>query len=314
MLVVSLKGYSQRELTDANRLYESYSYFLAIEKYKEALDKKITLEATMRVADCYRLIENTIKAEEWYKKTMEFKSYPTDVIYFYAQALRENGKYRLAQKQFEEYRRKAESQDQKEAADKFIESCRVAIEYIENPEEYRIINVSDLNSPNSDFSPTLYQGGVVFASDRVNPLMGEAIYGWTGEPYIKIYYSKPFDKNYPEGKWSTPQLFSSVFNENYHDGPAVFNKKENVIFFNRTSDLNLYKLSKSQRKSLDLSENDKTYGYTNKVQIFSSTKVTSLGLNLLLSVRFAKACATIDALPLDLPFQRLFSKSIVPSR
>ena len=84
--------------------YENFDYTLAIEEYNEVFAKKEpTLQGAQRLADAYRLTGQTAKAEEWYAKVLvDPKAEPINIFY-YAEALRSNGKYFEAKTQYQNY-------------------------------------------------------------------------------------------------------------------------------------------------------------------------------------------------------------------
>ncbi len=98
LLLVSTAVFAQNKmLTRANSLYDAKSYSEAIEKYVAVLKKdKSNADALKKIADCYRLNNNTLKAEEYYTQLYTLKKASPDEIIYYAQSLMSNGKYSKA--------------------------------------------------------------------------------------------------------------------------------------------------------------------------------------------------------------------------
>ncbi len=89
-------------------------------------------------------------------------------------------------------------------------------------------NAVDINSPNSEFSPTYYQDGIVFASDQKQH---GPIDKHTGERYLELYYA-PLDMN---GDPLKPKEFSIRLNSRLHEAATTFNNAQDRIIFTRNS-------------------------------------------------------------------------------
>ena len=101
LFISGLQGYSQ--LNKANRQFKLYRYATAIPLYQKAVrnsDPEKNREATVKLADCYRFVNNAEEAATWYRKATELSN-PDPVHYFYlGQALRTIGDYKQAREAF----------------------------------------------------------------------------------------------------------------------------------------------------------------------------------------------------------------------
>ena len=103
--VVPQLSFSQRNLEKGNRLFDMNQYKKAIpffEKDMNSDDKVVKLEATFRLADCYRLLGDFENAEKIYKKLIN-KGGGKEAIFQYALALKAAAKYYEAKKEFLNY-------------------------------------------------------------------------------------------------------------------------------------------------------------------------------------------------------------------
>ena len=92
-----------KKAAKANATFEAGEYYTAIDEYKDAYqktsDKKEKLNIAFRVAECYRLTDNSSQAAMWYGKVVA-KNYenPLSILY-YADALKMNQNYEEAKAQ-----------------------------------------------------------------------------------------------------------------------------------------------------------------------------------------------------------------------
>jgi outer membrane protein OmpA-like peptidoglycan-associated protein len=220
---------AQSSLRKANRLYDNFDYALALEEYQEAIaSKEPTLETSQRIANAYRLTGLTEQAENWYAKVLKFPNPEPANVFQYAEMLRANGKYAEARVQYLDYATKAPADYAK--ANKMIEAVNRAMQWMQRPPSAEVKLAEGLNSPNSDFSPTWYKGGIAFASDRETGEKDQNRYGWTGRPYIQLYASNKAGDN----TWSSPVLIPNTVNTKYHNGPATVTTDNATMFFTRT--------------------------------------------------------------------------------
>ena len=89
---VVLSGCADSMYKTGNKHYNNMGYSKAAASYEKALKKKNIPDARMKLADCYRRINNSIKAEENYAQAVALPEAKAIHKYYYAQALIANGK------------------------------------------------------------------------------------------------------------------------------------------------------------------------------------------------------------------------------
>ena len=101
-------------------------------------------------------------------------------------------------------------------------------------QKVEIENVVAINSNKLDFSPTFYEEGIVFVSNRKRPNNAKAITDnkdeWLGDNFMSLYYAKETDEG-----MELPQEFSVNITTRYHEGPVSFTRSGQQIFFTRNS-------------------------------------------------------------------------------
>ncbi|WP_154647990.1 OmpA family protein [Pedobacter arcticus] len=223
------------DLGKANKYYEKYDYKYAMEIYQQVMEKNPTVEVAEKLANCYRFTSNSIEAEKAYATVLTFPGFnPINYIY-YADALKENGKFEQAKRNYLTYAERVPAQS--DEAVKLANGCDAARIWLENPNlNIQVTNESGFNTKYSDFSPIPYEKGFIFVSDRefLKPLTDKRspkIYGWTGNPYLKLYQAETKDSVFTGEMKLT--LMPEQINDNYHSGPATLSADGNTLYFTK---------------------------------------------------------------------------------
>jgi outer membrane protein OmpA-like peptidoglycan-associated protein len=218
----------------ANRYFNMYRYARAIPLYKKSLntlDVNAKREATERLGDCYRLINNAWEAQSWYSRASAYKNVSPVVYYYLGQALQSTEQYEDAKTAYLHYAESNPSDPKGLIMAGFCDSIKTLSTL---PESAELKNVTSLNTEYSEMGMSFYKEGFIFASDRKSGLADEITFEWTNNSYYDLYYAEPkYYKNY----WmdmSAPDKMSREFNQSYHDGPVSFTADFNTAFLTRT--------------------------------------------------------------------------------
>ena len=253
----SLKGLHSYEKLNYS---QALSYLLRYKKEKQS-KKNIYV-----IADCYQHIQNYKEAESWYSRAMEFKDIPSTIRFKYAQSLQENGKYLKAIKQY--LLTKPINETETKLVERRIYSCEVADSIVKLPSYYSLDYPKEINSKYSEFGIIPYGKYKLFVSDRTkNDSLtaglneNKDIYGWTQRGYDKLYFlNEDSLRNNPKIK-----LFDSIeIGGDYHIGPLVFNKAQNLAFYTITHRVNPHSLTK---------DHSEIKNFINRLEIYYSKKV-----------------------------------------
>lgn len=234
IFVTSQEVTAQKRKSD--RAYASFSageYFDAIDLFKDAYsktkktDKILRTEMVFMIAECYRLTNDPKNAETWYKLAVKSATSKPEAQFGFAESLKKNGKYPLAIDEFKKYKQVAPSDAR---ADQEIRSCELAVEWLRNPETYKVEELKDINSKESDFSPVYGRddfGMIYFTSSR-DGVTGKKTHGATGQNFTDIFESRVDKKS----KWSTP-VPVEVINSEFEDGTPSFSSDYMELYFTR---------------------------------------------------------------------------------
>ena len=220
-------AFSQAQLKKADDLFDHLAYSEAITEYENFLKKNPdNFAAKIKLADCYRLTGRSEKAEFWYWKIVQSHEAKPLHKFYYGQALMNNAKYKEARIWIKEYNEKFPLDRRAEFAMKTIDNLP---KYFEDTANYFVWKLI-INSPNSDFSPVLYNNGMVFASARETKGLVERKHSWTGQPFLNLFYSKGKGNTFLE---TVP--FAQDVQIKYNDGPVCFTPDAKEIYVTRNN-------------------------------------------------------------------------------
>lgn len=235
VLIASVQD-SPAQKRKSDRAYAAFNageYYDAIDQFKDTYSKTKKADKTSRtefvfmIAECYRLINDPKNAETWYKLAVK-SAYPrTDAQYWLAETLKKNGKYQLAIDEFKKYKQVAPSDSR---ADQEIRACELALEWQRNPEAYKVDEMKDINSKESDFSPAYGRDdfGIIYFTSSRDDAAGNKTHGATGQGYTDIFESR-IDK---KSKWSTP-VPVDVINSEFEEGTPFFVSDYKELYYTR---------------------------------------------------------------------------------
>lgn len=220
----------------SERAYDAFSageYYDAIDQFKDAYsktkkgNKNTRTELVFMIGECYRLINDPKSAETWYRLAVKSSYSKPDAQFWLAESLKKNGKYPQAIDEFKKYKQIAPSDSR---ADQEIRSCELAIEWMRNPEAYKIEELKDIDSRESDFSPAYGRDdfGLIYFTSSRDEAAGNKTHGATGQGYTDIFESR-IDK---KSKWSTP-VPVDVINTEFEEGTPSFSSDYKELYFTR---------------------------------------------------------------------------------
>ena len=240
LLIIILSAVSLIDLPaqrrKAERAYASFKageYYEAIDLFKDAYskakrsDRETRAELGYMIAGAYRLTNDPRNAETWYRLAVRSSVSRPEAQFWLASSLKKNGRYPQAVEEFRKYKQIAPSDPK---ADQELRACELALEWQKNPEAYRVEELKDLNSGDSDFSPAYGRDdfGVIFFTSSRDDAAGNKTHGATGQGFTDIFESR-LDK---KSKWSTPVPVAEL-NSDSEEGTPSFSSDFNEVYFTR---------------------------------------------------------------------------------
>lgn len=228
-----LNGQNKR-VVKADRAFEMRQYTDAIDYYRKAMkkvkkDKKETARLVFRIGVCYRMTNNSKKAESFFKRAMRGNYADSLAVLYYADALKQNGKWEEAKTQYLKY---AEQYPDDPRGKLGAESIALTLEMLDNPNRFVVENMKKINSKEEDYAPAWGDSrysSLVFSSSR-DGVIGEELDPWTGLNFTDLFIVYQDRK----GDWSTPGLFDKgPVNTMYNEGAASVVGNGSVVYFTR---------------------------------------------------------------------------------
>jgi len=218
------------QINKGDKYMAKAQYIKAINKYKIASAQKSTStkqEAFLKLADCYKNINEYDKAELAYKNALAINNnVNADVFYNYGQVLKVNNKYTEAAEQYNNYIKLKPNDANAKKALKF---CKEISYYTSKPIEYTVKNLEKINSEKSEFSPFVLKNRLMFVAERVEfNFVDYNVNDFNGEPFLNMYASEIKGDKVKKSK-----SFSKQINTDYHDGPACLSADGNTLYFTR---------------------------------------------------------------------------------
>jgi len=230
ILPITLQA-QKRKVERAYAAYQAGSYTEALDYFKSAYskarDKQIKSDMVYMVSECYRLTNDPKNGELWYKKSAKSAFPRPEAQYWLADCIKKNGRYQQAIEEFIKYRQLVPGDPRTEQQ---IRACELALEWLEDPESYKVEEMKDIDSRESDFSPAYARddfGMIYFTSSR-DESEGNKSNSATGQNFTDIFETR-LDK---KGKWSTP-VPAEYLNSEFEDGAPSLTADFREIFFTR---------------------------------------------------------------------------------
>lgn len=212
------------KIKEADLLFESYQYVDAIEAYQKIVDsKKANTHVYKQLADSYYNIFNVDEASKWYGKVVE-SSQDSETYYRYAQVLKSQGNYALANQQMKVFSQMMPG-DQRSKT--YLENPNYIPQLADKSKLFEIQEINNINdSKQSDFGAVLSNDNTLyFVSNRGNSKREDH---WTNQPYLDIYQSTRNE----DGSLTEP-IKVEALNTIFHDGPLTISEDGKTMFFSR---------------------------------------------------------------------------------
>lgn len=234
--------------------YQEQEFHYAIENLDQALSYGLnaSAEANYMIAESYRLSNRLGEAEKHYKQALSDGIEEENAMFYYAFALKANGKYLSAKKQLEKYQKYGTNFGFLDRSKHEIKNLKELSRISSRPQLFSVENCAEINTPAIEYSPVLYKKNkMYFTSSR-----GEGVvYAGQGTRYTDIFeyrfdgltlcsgVEKPLPKNINQHKT--------------HEATATFTNKYKTMVFSRSNSGK----TKDETKEVDLFVSHQTGGY-----------------------------------------------------
>jgi outer membrane protein OmpA-like peptidoglycan-associated protein/tetratricopeptide (TPR) repeat protein len=265
LFILVVSGVDAQPRQNAEEMMQKYEYSEAIETYQEYFKAHAATPKEIRnITYCYMQINDAKSAVSWLEKLINTNDVTTEDVMIYADLLKSEGKYSEAIVQYEKYKTLVPYGS--EIADEKIQSTTDAISWTDEPDFFVIKNEGKFNSDKSDFGLIAFGDNFYITSDRIpknKSSVKNNVYGWTGNPYLKLYEVKMDKTDVKEID------FIKDLNDQFHNGPSVFADNNSKIYFTRTKTVKKKQKTTNPDPTSWFKENEADI-YTNRLEIYSA--------------------------------------------
>lgn len=236
-LIISMLAFSScslsRRLKKAEQKYEIGEYYNAALIYKRILtkipsnNKDLQAQVAFKMGNCYRLINNTIRADAAYTKAIRYKIKDGTAYLFYGEILRKTRKYNEAKSFYQKY---LDYDENNTWASNALFSSDNAKEWFKVESPFIVKPAHQFDSRKGEFCPVIgdEDGSAIYlSSSRENIATGAKISKITGQRNNDIFIIK---KN-SSGKWDDPTPLPTEINSEYDEGACCFSPDGKTMYF-----------------------------------------------------------------------------------
>ncbi len=221
----------EKRIAKANQRYEEYSFVPAIDIYLKVLDKGFeNAELLQKLGDSYYFNANYAMAVQMYSCLVndysdELETSP-EYYFRYGQSLKSTGDYENAEIMLTKF---SELTSEVDAVALKLKSKKNYMEEIdENSDRYELKEFS-FNSKYSDFAPTFYKEGLIFATDRDTGNLARYRHTWNSHDFLDLY------KVNADSISQDKEVKLGSVNTRLHESSSVTSKDGNTIYFTRNN-------------------------------------------------------------------------------
>jgi outer membrane protein OmpA-like peptidoglycan-associated protein/tetratricopeptide (TPR) repeat protein len=262
VLTIATSNAQNKDTKTADKLFDRYEYVDAAKEYLKIALEKADSYVYKQLGDCYYNVFNSVEAEKWYSKAVE-KEQDAETYFRYAQMLKANTKYDLANVQMKKFATLSPNDNRT----KFITVDENYITKLLGSTKLFDVKAAGFNTKYSEFGAYLKDNSLYFASARNTD---RKTYDWNDQPFLDIYKI-----DYNEGAIAKEAVAVDDLNTKHHEGPVTISPDGNTIYFSRESFF--------EKEFEKVKTNNKKVG---KMYIYKATKdgdkwanITSLEIN-----------------------------------
>ncbi|MEN1785927.1 MAG: OmpA family protein [Bacteroidota bacterium] len=217
----------------ANERFDEFAYMRAILSYEELVDNGYDdKQIFQRLGNANYWNARYEEASQWYGRAMQLENTDVDseLYYRYAQSLKSSGEYDQSNKWMQQLS-SASTNDQR--AKNFEDNINYLDRIQENSGRYDLELLS-INSPQSDFAPSLRGNELIFSTARDTGSTTKYIHKWNNGSFLNLHSSN-ISK---DGDLTAPEKFSNAINTKTHESSSTFTKDGKTIYFTRNNSKN----------------------------------------------------------------------------
>ncbi len=212
-----------RDTQTADKHFDRFEYVKAADEYEKLIRRgKADDYVYTRLADSYFLINETKKAEPFYKRVSTRPNVEAETIFNYSQTLKANGKFEESNAMMDKF---AQMKPNDSRAIEYKRNPNYIPQIMEGKPRFSLKPVGGLNSSYSDFGVRKVGDKIYFSSARNT---SRKTYGRSQEPFLDIY-----EATYVNGMATNVQSLRGDINTKYHEGIVAVTADGKRMYFDR---------------------------------------------------------------------------------
>ncbi|MBT8261986.1 MAG: PD40 domain-containing protein [Bacteroidia bacterium] len=213
-----------KDTKKADQLYARYQYTDAAAAYQKLLKKgKGSRYVFQQLGNSYYFINDTKKAETYYRRVVKGRKLDAEVVYNYAQSLKANGKFSDHNTWMKRF---AELKPDDSRAKEFMKNPNYIPLIMDEVQRWEATNLEEINSEYADFGAFVMGKEFYFTSGRNTK---RKKYGWNEEPYLDIYKAQDVGGTIKNASL----LPGTEINTKYHEGTVAISPDGKRMYFDR---------------------------------------------------------------------------------
>jgi outer membrane protein OmpA-like peptidoglycan-associated protein len=177
----------------ADHHFENLAYAKAIDAYEEALKKKGLSAANkstalLNLGESYMKVKDAVNAERVLRELVgsasDLSGSNSKALLLYAQALASNAKYKESQDIYQKYTEAVGTDTRGKGFSKLYNDISILSK---NAACYKVDYLT-INTNAADFSPTKYQNGLIFVSNRKETNGVRRVFSWNNTAFLDLYH------------------------------------------------------------------------------------------------------------------------------
>ena len=230
-LIIAFASFGQAgKLKKADAYYEKLSYSYAVGLYEELIGSELDSPKLLaKNGACYYYMGNMVKAESYFGSMVNSGLGVKEDFFFYAQALKQNGKYAESDQWMTKFNQLA-SNDIRGLS--YINNTSY-MEKIEKQGIHFEIKNLDCNTTVADFGayPSINGLQVYFVSARRKPVMIQYEWSWNSTRYLDVYKSNVDSSR----ELNQISILNKRVNTRFHEGPLCFSPDGKYVYYTRNN-------------------------------------------------------------------------------
>lgn len=219
----SLATAQNKDTKRADDLYNRLVYTDAAAAYQKLLkDDKGSRYVFERLANSYYFINDTKKAETYYRRVVRARTANPETVYNYAQSLKANGKFAEHNTWMKTF---AEMKPNDSRAQEFLKNPNYIPTIMDAVPRFSATNLEEINTEYSEFGGITLGKTFYFSSARNTQRRN---YGWNEEPYLDVY-----EASIVGGTVKDAVLMEGDVNTKFHEGNVAISPNGKRIYFDR---------------------------------------------------------------------------------